>query len=117
MKNFGQLIREKRVTLGLKVYELAEKKGVEVNPVYITQIEKNNKLPSILRAKAICDAINDEDGSIFERYIADRQQHIANKEKKSQEFFVTTLSNISLSPKNTIKVNIPKNKKAPKKKK
>ena len=43
-KNLGQNIRDKRLALGLKVYELAQK--VEVNPVYITQIEKHGKLPS-----------------------------------------------------------------------
>jgi len=38
------LIRKRRQELGLKVYELANKVGV--NPVYITQIEKHNKLPA-----------------------------------------------------------------------
>lgn len=44
MENVGALIRERRKELGLKVFELAKKVGV--NPVYITQIEKHNKLPS-----------------------------------------------------------------------
>ena len=45
MENIGEKIRKRRKELGLKVYELAEKVGV--NPVYVTQIEKHNKLPSI----------------------------------------------------------------------
>lgn len=44
MGKVGDLIRKKREELGLKVYELAKKAGV--NPVYITQIEKHGKLPS-----------------------------------------------------------------------
>jgi transcriptional regulator with XRE-family HTH domain len=44
MENLGMKIRKQREKLGLKVYELANKIGV--NPVYITQIEKHNKLPS-----------------------------------------------------------------------
>jgi len=45
MDNVGALIRKRRQELGLKVFELAKKVGV--NPVYITQIEKHNKLPSL----------------------------------------------------------------------
>lgn len=45
MKNIGNEIRKKRMELKLKVYELAN--AIGVNPVYITQIEKHNKLPSI----------------------------------------------------------------------
>ena len=44
MDNVGTLIRKRRQELGLKVLEIAKKVGV--NPVYITQIEKHNKLPS-----------------------------------------------------------------------
>jgi len=40
------IIREYRKKLGLKVYELAKKVGV--NPVWITKIEKHNDLPSIV---------------------------------------------------------------------
>jgi transcriptional regulator with XRE-family HTH domain len=43
----GELLRSNRQKKGLKVYELA--KLVKVNPVYITQIEKNYKLPSVER--------------------------------------------------------------------
>ncbi len=42
--HIGIKIRERRKELGLKVYELANK--VEINPVYVTQIEKHGKLPS-----------------------------------------------------------------------
>ena len=45
MDKLGQKIRKRRQELNLKVYELATKVGV--NPVYITQIEKHNKLPSL----------------------------------------------------------------------
>lgn len=41
----GELLRSGRQKKGLKVYELA--KLVKVNPVYITQIEKDYKLPSV----------------------------------------------------------------------
>ena len=41
----GEILRVARQRKELKVYELA--KLVKVNPVYITQIEKNYKLPSI----------------------------------------------------------------------
>ena len=39
------IIREEREKLGLKVYELAKMVGVD--PVYVTRIEKHNRLPSI----------------------------------------------------------------------
>ena len=41
---FGAALRELRTKKGLKIVKLAEKVGV--SPVYITQIEKHNKLPS-----------------------------------------------------------------------
>lgn len=45
-QSVGMIIREHREKLGLKVYELAQMVGVD--PVYITRIEKHNKLPSII---------------------------------------------------------------------
>jgi len=45
-QSVGMIIREHREKLGLKVYELAQIVGVD--PVYITRIEKHNKLPSII---------------------------------------------------------------------
>lgn len=44
MKNFGRLLRELRKRRGLKIYELAQK--VDVQPEFITQVEKGRKLPS-----------------------------------------------------------------------
>ena len=44
MEDLGTIIRKRRLELGLKVFELA--KLVEVDPVYISQIEKHNKLPA-----------------------------------------------------------------------
>jgi transcriptional regulator with XRE-family HTH domain len=44
MESLGMVIRKRRVALGLKVYELA--KLVEVDPVYISQIEIHDKLPA-----------------------------------------------------------------------
>ena len=42
---YGKRIRKLREEGGLKVYQLAELAGV--HPVYITQIEKHGKLPSL----------------------------------------------------------------------
>jgi len=42
----GETIRFYRKKNKLKCFELAEK--ISVNPVYITQIEKHNKLPSVV---------------------------------------------------------------------
>ena len=44
MEDLGMVIRKRRLELKLKVYELA--RLVEVDPVYISQIEKHNKLPA-----------------------------------------------------------------------
>jgi transcriptional regulator with XRE-family HTH domain len=44
MEDLGMVIRKRRLELKLKVYELA--KLVEVDPVYISQIEIHNKLPA-----------------------------------------------------------------------
>lgn len=65
MKNFGVALRENRKLCGLKVYELAKKVGV--NPVYITQIEKHDKLPSPLVMKKITDVLKDQE--LFETYL------------------------------------------------
>ncbi len=55
MKSFGEIIRKARQKKGLKVFELANKIGV--NPVYITQIEKHNKFPSIAVVRRISDIL------------------------------------------------------------
>ncbi|OIO35619.1 MAG: hypothetical protein AUJ74_05195 [Candidatus Omnitrophica bacterium CG1_02_44_16] len=70
-KNFGEAVREKREELGLKVYELANKVGV--NPVYITQIEKHNKLPSIEVLDKIVDVL-DPSNQIFDLYRKTKQR-------------------------------------------
>ena len=44
MEGLGMIIRKRRLELKLKVYELA--KLVEVDPVYISQIEIHDKLPA-----------------------------------------------------------------------
>jgi len=44
MEDLGALIRKRRIDLNLKAYELA--RLVEVDPVYISQIEIHNKLPA-----------------------------------------------------------------------
>ena len=44
MEDLGIIVRKRRLALGLKVYELA--KLVEVDPVYISQIEIHDKLPA-----------------------------------------------------------------------
>ncbi len=66
MENVGALIRKRREELGLKVFELAEKVGV--SPVYITQIEKHNKLPALNVFKKIEDVLG-EDSGIYLPYL------------------------------------------------
>ena len=56
MDNLGMIIRKEREKAGLKVLELANKVGV--NPVYITQIEKHNKIPSFVVYKNIERILN-----------------------------------------------------------
>ena len=55
MEHLGIKIRKRRQELGLKVYELAKKIGV--NAVYVTQIEKHGKLPSPVVFKRIEKAL------------------------------------------------------------
>lgn len=63
--NFGTVIRRLREDQGLKAYELAEK--IQVHPVYITQIEKHNKPPSIFVMKKISEALHHP--SLLELYV------------------------------------------------
>jgi transcriptional regulator with XRE-family HTH domain len=65
MKKLGMLLREARKARGLKGYELAKKAGV--NPVYITQIEKHDKLPSASVMKRIANVLQDQ--NLFNVYI------------------------------------------------
>jgi transcriptional regulator with XRE-family HTH domain len=67
---FGDKIRKRREQLGLRVYELAEKVGV--NPVYITQIEKHNKLPSPTIVAKISKALLVSHNVIFNDYVAEK---------------------------------------------
>ena len=53
---FGAALRVLRLARGLKVYELAKKVGISA--VYITQIEKHNKLPSSAVMLKIHNEIN-----------------------------------------------------------
>jgi transcriptional regulator with XRE-family HTH domain len=50
--DIGKKIREKRISYNLMVKDLAS--FVDVSGVYITQIEKHGKLPSIRIFKKIC---------------------------------------------------------------
>ena len=63
--NIGATIRKLREGQGLKAYELANKVGV--NPVYITQIEKHNKLPSFFVMKQISDSLRNPE--LLEVYV------------------------------------------------
>jgi len=56
MLPIGELIRSRRVERGLKVFELAEKVGV--SPVYITQIEKHNKVAALAVYVAIAKILH-----------------------------------------------------------
>jgi transcriptional regulator with XRE-family HTH domain len=78
MKKFGAILRESRQLRGLKVYELAEKVGV--NPVYITRIEKHDKLPSPLVMKKITDALRDP--ILFETYLKIKYPTVYEQFKK-----------------------------------
>ncbi|MDE2222995.1 MAG: helix-turn-helix transcriptional regulator [Candidatus Omnitrophica bacterium] len=55
MANMGQIIRKRRKYLKLQVKELGNKVGVD--PVYITQIEVHNKMPSLEVYKKIEKAL------------------------------------------------------------
>ncbi len=56
--NLGTAIRKRREYVNLKVYELERKAGV--NPVYITQIEKHDKLPSPPVMKRIANVLGSQ---------------------------------------------------------
>lgn len=64
---FGAAIRKMREFRGWKVFELADQVGIA--PVYITQIEKHNQLPSALVMEKISRVLHDEDlFKIFLKY-------------------------------------------------
>lgn len=66
MENIGSFIRKVRKLLDLKIYELAGKVGVD--PVYITQIEKHNKLPSPAVFARILQSLNLSDFEVENIY-------------------------------------------------
>jgi len=66
MKKLGSLLREARKARGLKGYELAKKAGI--NPVYITQIEKHDKLPSPPVMKRIANVLDNQ--TLFNTYVS-----------------------------------------------
>ncbi|MBF0570962.1 MAG: helix-turn-helix transcriptional regulator [Candidatus Omnitrophica bacterium] len=85
----GQKIRKRRKELGLKVYELANK--VQVNPVYITQIEKHNKLPSLEVMERIIKALNLNEDIIIDDYLKEKdpekyEQYMASVTKSFEKF-------------------------------
>ena len=69
MKNieFGNAIRKKRLERHLKVFELAQL--VDVNPVYITQIEKHGKLPSSGVMEKISSKLCDKGNKLLSMYL------------------------------------------------
>lgn len=73
MENVGALIRKRREELGLKVFELAKKVGVSA--VYITQIEKHNKLPAIDVFHKIENVLG-EDSEIYLPYLKARYPEV-----------------------------------------
>jgi transcriptional regulator with XRE-family HTH domain len=80
--DLGKAVRKRRIERGLKVYELARRVGI--NPVYITQIEKHGKLPSIPVMEAISDVLGDID--LFNSYIYIKYPMIFAKEKQRQKY-------------------------------
>ena len=67
MENLGALIRKRRETCGLKVFELAKKVGVSA--VYITQIEKHNKIPPYDLFMKIEAALGGIQADLYQHYL------------------------------------------------
>ena len=80
MENVGMIIRKRRKELGWKVYELAKKVGV--NPVYITQIEKHNKLPSTDVFVRIKNELNLKHPQIFHIYLTSKYPELFQRESE-----------------------------------
>jgi len=74
MQNLGTIIRQRREKLGLKVYELAKKVGI--NPVYITQIEKHGKLPSPKVIDSLEQAL---DVHLWNLYLGEKHPEVLKK--------------------------------------
>jgi len=81
-ESFGAAIRKRREMFGLKVYELADKIGVD--PVYITQIEKHGKLPSPLTMQKIADELIMPEG--FNIYLKIKYPALYEKVASSDTF-------------------------------
>jgi DNA-binding XRE family transcriptional regulator len=76
-ETFGAAIRRIRLEKGLKAMVLAGKVGI--NPVYITQIEKHNKLPGLKVARNIIWELapgKKERGILLKQYIDEKYPEI-----------------------------------------
>lgn len=67
-KKIGKMIRSIRISKGISIYELAT--FVNVSSVYITQIEKHNKMPSLEVMTMIAIALKDL--NILNKYIDEK---------------------------------------------
>ena len=74
MQNLGAIIRQRREKLGLKVYELAKKVGI--NPVYVTQIEKHGKLPSYKVINSLEQVLNVD---LWTLYMGEKHPEVLKK--------------------------------------
>ena len=80
MENLGTTIRKSREELALKVYELA--RGVGISSAYITQIEKDGKLPSPIVMKRISEVLCDE--QLFDMYLKIKYPVVYGKANKRE---------------------------------
>ncbi|MDD5409290.1 MAG: helix-turn-helix transcriptional regulator [Candidatus Omnitrophica bacterium] len=90
MENLGAAIRKRREKLGLKVYELAD--AVDVDPVYITRIEKHGKLPSPLIMEKISKALSDEE--LFKVYLKMKYPMVYDRIKPLDTFLDVEIEKI-----------------------
>jgi len=80
MENLGTTIRKSREELALKTYELA--RGVGISSAYITQIEKDGKLPSPIVMKRISEVLCDE--QLFDMYLKIKYPVVYGKANKRE---------------------------------
>ena len=73
-------IRKSREKLALKAYELAREVGI--NPVYITQIEKHDKLPSLNVMKRISEVLCNK--RLFDMYLKMKYPVVYGKTNKRE---------------------------------
>ena len=76
-KNLGRRIRKRRIELGLKGVDLAEKSGL--SPGFISQIERNLVSPSVSTLKKIADVLNVPVGFFFEEANYGRERNPKNR--------------------------------------